>query len=34
MAAIKAEKDGALLKQYLKTSFGLSKGQYPHTLVF
>jgi len=34
MAAIKAEKEGALLKQYLKTSFGLSKGQYPHTLVF
>merc|ERR1719339_227565 len=34
MTAIKANKDGALLKQYLKTSFALSKGQYPHNLVF
>ena len=34
LAAIKAEKEGAVLRQYLKTSFGLSKGQFPHNLVF
>ena len=32
--AIKVYKGGALLRHYLKTSFGLSKGQYAHNLVF
>jgi large subunit ribosomal protein L6e len=34
MAAIKKNTDGSMLKQYLRTTFGLSKGQYPHNLVF
>jgi len=34
MAAIKKHKEGKVLAQYLKTSFALSKGQYPHTMSF
>merc|ERR1712128_22346 len=32
--AIKANADGAILKQYLKASFALSKGEFPHKMVF
>merc|ERR1719342_1874210 len=34
MEAIKKNADGKLLKQYLRTGFGLSKGEYPHKMVF
>jgi len=34
LAAIKKHKEGKVLAQYLKTSFALSKGQYPHTMSF
>eukprot|EP00088_Acartia_fossae_P022786 TRINITY_DN238_c0_g1_i1.p1 TRINITY_DN238_c0_g1~~TRINITY_DN238_c0_g1_i1.p1 ORF type:complete len:250 (-),score=100.06 TRINITY_DN238_c0_g1_i1:123-872(-) len=34
VAAVKAHSEGALLRQYLKTKFGLTKGQYPHNMVF
>ena len=34
MEAIKKHKEGAALKQYLRHNFVLSKGQYPHKLVF
>merc|ERR1712154_120789 len=30
LAAIKANADGAVLEQYLKANFALSKGQFPH----
>merc|ERR1712183_516573 len=32
LAAIKKHKEGAALKQYLKASFALSKGQFPHQM--
>merc|ERR1711974_404383 len=32
--AVKKHADGKLLKQYLRTGFGLSKGEYPHKMVF
>merc|ERR1712111_48454 len=31
--AVKKHADGKLLKQYLRTGFGLSKGEYPHKMV-
>jgi len=34
LAAIKAHKDGAVLKQYLKHTFSLSKGEFPHKMKF
>merc|ERR1739844_599514 len=34
LAAIKKHKEGAALKQYLKASFALSKGQFPHQMSF
>merc|ERR1711872_177978 len=34
LAAIKKEKDGQALRQYLKAPFALSKGQFPHTMSF
>merc|ERR1712059_9841 len=34
LEAIKKTADGAVLKQYLKASFALSKGEYPHKMVF
>merc|ERR1711934_1055665 len=34
LAAIKKNKDGAVLKQYLRHNFVLSKGQYPHKMAF
>ena len=34
LAAIKKHKDGVALKQYLRHNFALSKGQYPHQMVF
>merc|ERR1712179_713588 len=34
LEAIKKSADGAVLKQYLKASFALSKGEYPHKMVF
>merc|ERR1712200_201393 len=34
LAAIKSNKEALLLKQYLKSSFALSKGQFPHNMVF
>jgi hypothetical protein len=34
LAAIKAHKEGAVLKQYLKYTFALSKGEYPHKMQF
>merc|ERR1712098_664471 len=33
LAAIKAHPEGAVLKQYLKATFALSKGEYPHKLT-
>merc|ERR1711936_776748 len=32
--AIKKHSEGAALKQYLKASFALSKGQFPHQMSF
>merc|ERR1711946_9865 len=32
LAAIKSNKEALLLKQYLKSSFALSKGQFPHNM--
>jgi len=34
LEAIKKHPEGAALKRYLKSSFSLSKGQYPHQMVF
>merc|ERR1719309_1784440 len=34
LAAIKAAKEGAVLRQYLKASFALSKGEFPHKMQF
>merc|ERR1712178_474476 len=34
LAAIKKNKDGAVLKEYLRHNFALSKGQYPHKMAF
>merc|ERR1712198_599223 len=34
LEAVKKHADGKLLKQYLRTGFGLSKGDYPHKMVF
>ena len=34
LAALKKSKDGQALKQYLRHGFSLSKGQYPHQMVF
>merc|ERR1711951_265142 len=34
MEALKKHADAKLLKQYLRTGFGLSKGEYPHKMVF
>merc|ERR1711970_379666 len=34
LEAIKNHADGKVLKQYLRASFALSKGQYPHNMAF
>jgi len=34
LAAIKAHPEGPVLKQYLKATFALSKGEYPHKMQF
>merc|ERR1712026_306735 len=34
LAAIKANKEGQVLRQYLKAPFALSKGQFPHVMAF
>jgi len=34
LAAIKSHSEGAALKKYLGSTFGLTKGQYPHNMVF
>merc|ERR1711982_194708 len=34
LEAVKKHADGKLLKAYLRTGFGLSKGEYPHKMVF
>merc|ERR1711934_1127307 len=34
LAVIKKNKEGAMLKQYLRHNFALSKGQYPHQMAF
>ena len=34
LEAIKKHKEGVMLKSYLRHTFGLSKGQYPHEMVF
>merc|ERR1712228_377943 len=34
LAAIKKNKEGAALRQYLKAPFALSKGQFPHLMAF
>jgi len=34
LEAIKKHTDGKVLKQYLRTGFGLSKGEFPHKMVF
>merc|ERR1712112_438175 len=34
LAAIKANKEGQVLRQYLKAPFALSKGQFPHVMSF
>merc|ERR1712096_472464 len=34
LEAIKKNADGKVLKQYLRASFALSKGQYPHQMAF
>merc|ERR1712098_734154 len=34
LEAIKANKEGAVLRQYLKAPFALSKGEFPHKMQF
>merc|ERR1712086_964717 len=34
LEAIKKNADGKVLKQYLRASFALSKGQFPHNMAF
>merc|ERR1719483_423106 len=34
LEAIKKHADGKVLKQYLRASFALSKGQFPHQMAF
>merc|ERR1711928_183996 len=34
LAAIKGHADGAVLRQYLKATFSLSKGEFPHKMCF
>merc|ERR1711997_862525 len=34
LAAIKKHAEGSALKQYLKATFALSKGQFPHQMAF
>jgi len=34
LAVLKAHPEGSVLKQYLKASFGLSKGEFPHKMTF
>ncbi len=34
LSAIKKTKEGAAVRSYLRHAFSLSKGQYPHTMVF
>merc|ERR1712212_336561 len=34
LAAIKGHADGAVLRQYLKAGFSLSKGEFPHKMCF
>jgi len=34
LEAIKKSADGAVLKAYMKSTFGLSKGEFPHKMVF
>ena len=34
LEAIKKNADGKVLKQYLRASFALSKGQLPHKIAF
>merc|ERR1711879_239723 len=34
LAAIKGHADGAVLRQYLKATFSLSKGEFPHKMFF
>merc|ERR1739842_277577 len=34
LAAIKGHADGAVLRQYLKCTFSLSKGEFPHKMCF
>merc|ERR1712172_59042 len=34
LAAIKGNADGAVLRQYLKAGFSLSKGEFPHKMCF
>ena len=34
LEAIKKAPQGQVLRQYLRSSFGLSKGQYPHRMAF
>merc|ERR1711976_597835 len=34
LEAIKKHKEGAVLKAYLRNNFSLSKGEYPHNMVF
>merc|ERR1711997_101564 len=34
LEAIKKHADGKMLRQYMRTGFGLSKGEYPHKMVF
>jgi hypothetical protein len=31
---MKKHPEGAVLKHYMRTTFGLSKGDYPHRMVF
>merc|ERR1712080_743965 len=34
LEAIKKSPEGAVLKQYLKATFSLSKGEFPHKMAF
>merc|ERR1712115_435897 len=34
LAALKANKEGQVMRQYLKAPFALSKGQFPHVMSF